>query len=206
MQRRRAVSTRNNPPLSIPSARPQHFQNSRSHGGQTLWTFHLRRRLLVQRHSDNEVILKLADCRLCYCSKKDSLDTVPWTPSIDEHLRRAVHDIRARAIPDWFEDITDLDDRPDTELWEDWMWEVSTWFRKIGSYDTELAAYQLLHRLQGQYIPCLLGVVHLGITPEFTPSSHHRHCPRTSFECILGVSMEKLKPGIDVWPRGFPVM
>ncbi len=65
--------------------------------------------------------------------------------------------------------ISDFDNRPDTEFWEDWMWEVSTWFAKMGSYDMELIAYRLLHRLQGRYIPHLLGVVRLCITSEFSP-------------------------------------
>ncbi|KAK0227475.1 hypothetical protein EDD85DRAFT_958095 [Armillaria nabsnona] len=126
--------------------------------------------LLVRRHSDNEkVILKLADRRLGYRSNKDRLDTVPWTSSIDNHLRRTVRAIKAGAIPDWFEVIGDFDNRPDTEFWEDWKWEVSTWFGKVGSYDTELVAYRLLHQLQGQCIPCLFGVVRPRITPESTP-------------------------------------
>ncbi|SJL12477.1 uncharacterized protein ARMOST_15904 [Armillaria ostoyae] len=78
--------------------------------------------LLVQQHSDHENIsLKLTDYRLGYRSNKEQLDTVPWTSSIDDHLRRAVHDIQAGAIPDWFEVISDFDNRPDTEPWEDWM-------------------------------------------------------------------------------------
>ncbi|PBK88579.1 hypothetical protein ARMGADRAFT_362315 [Armillaria gallica] len=79
------------------------------------------------------------------------------------------------------------------------MWEVSTWFGKMGSCDTELAAYRLLHRLQGQYIPRLVGVVRLCITPEPTPLH-----PITDvvqgliLEYIPGASMGKLQPGIDV--------
>ncbi|KAG7441358.1 uncharacterized protein BT62DRAFT_937118 [Guyanagaster necrorhizus] len=156
--------------------------------------------LLVQRHSDNEqVILKLADRRLGYRSNIKDVDTVPWTSCIDDHLRRAVRDIQAGSIPDWFEFISDFDNRPDFEHWEDWMWEVSTWYGKMGSYKKELAAYQLLHRLQGRYIPRLFGVVRLRITPESTPLH-----PITDvvlglvFEYIPGVSMDKLRPGVDV--------
>ncbi|KAK0421797.1 hypothetical protein EV421DRAFT_1915121 [Armillaria borealis] len=66
-------------------------------------------------------ILKLADRRLGYRINKEQLDTVPWTSSIDDHLRHAVHDIQAGAIPDWFEVINDFDNWPDTELWENWI-------------------------------------------------------------------------------------
>ncbi|SJL12529.1 uncharacterized protein ARMOST_15956 [Armillaria ostoyae] len=96
-------------------------------------------------------------------SQHDSLDTMPWTPSMDDHLRRAIRDIQA-VIPDWFEVISDSDNRPETELWEGWMWEVSTWFGN----NTELAAHRLLHRLQGRYIPRPFGVVRLYVTPEPT--------------------------------------
>ncbi|KAG7441360.1 uncharacterized protein BT62DRAFT_1011607 [Guyanagaster necrorhizus] len=65
--------------------------------------------------------------------------------------------------------IQDFDNRPDIELWEDWMWEVCTWFGKVSSYDTELAAYWLLHGLQGRYIPRLFGVVRLHIIPDSIP-------------------------------------
>ncbi|KAK0443639.1 hypothetical protein EV421DRAFT_1947236 [Armillaria borealis] len=87
--------------------------------------------------------------------------------------------------------------RPDVELWEDWMWEVSTWRYKVSNQNKELSAYRLLHRLQGRYIPRLFGVVRLRITPEST-TLH----PITDvvqglvFEYIPGVSMVKLKPGI----------
>lgn len=73
--------------------------------------------LLVQRHPDNEKVnLKLADRRLGYRSSKNKLDTVPWSSSIDDHLRRAVCDIQAGAILNWFEVISDFDNRPDTEV------------------------------------------------------------------------------------------
>ncbi len=154
--------------------------------------------LLVQRHSDNEqAILKLADRRLGYRSGKGR--QVPWSSSLEDRLRRAVHDIQAGVSPDWFEIIGDVENRPDTKLWEDWMWEVSTCRYKLSNYNTELAAYRLLHRLQGRYIPRLFGVVRHCITPESTPLH-----PITDvvqglvFEYIPGVSMAKLKPGVDV--------
>ncbi len=48
-------------------------------------------------------------------------------------------------MPNWFELIRDDERRPDVELWEDWMWEVLTWHYKVSNYNTELAAYRLLH-------------------------------------------------------------
>ncbi|KAK0458191.1 uncharacterized protein EV420DRAFT_1643069 [Desarmillaria tabescens] len=135
--------------------------------------------LLVQRHSDNE----------------QRYIGVPWTSSIEDHLRRAIRDIQAGVIPDWFELINDRENRPDPELWEDWMWEVLTWLSKMSNYNTELTAYRLLHRLQGRYIPRLFGVVRLRITPECAPLH-----PITDvveglvLEYIPGVSMETLKP------------
>ncbi|PBK81787.1 hypothetical protein ARMGADRAFT_1068481 [Armillaria gallica] len=137
--------------------------------------------LLVQQLSDSQpLILKLADRRLGYCaSNHDDVDTVPWLSSIDDHLR--------------------LVNRPDTELWEDWMWEVCTWIGKMSSHDTELSAYRLLHRLQGRYIPRLYGVARLCITSESIPFH-----PITDFveglvlKYIPGINMNKLNPGIDV--------
>ncbi len=78
---------------------------------------------------------------------------MPWTSSIDGHLRRAARDIQAGTIPDWFKAINDFDNRCDTELWEDWMREVLAWFGETGLYDTELAAYQLLRPLQAGIFP-----------------------------------------------------
>ncbi|KAK0217177.1 hypothetical protein IW262DRAFT_1299131 [Armillaria fumosa] len=94
----------------------------------------------------------------------------------------------------WFKLIHDFENRPDTGLWEDWMWEMS-------SHDTELSAYRLLHRLQGRYIPRLYGVIRLRITSESIPLR-----PITGFveRLVLeyipqaGISMNKLKPSIDV--------
>ncbi len=69
----------------------------------------------------------------------------------------------------------------------------------MGSHDTELAAYQPLHRLQCRYILCLLGVVRLCITPELTPLHPITNIVHGSvLDCIPGVSMEKLKLSIDV--------
>ncbi|PBK71133.1 hypothetical protein ARMSODRAFT_1017059 [Armillaria solidipes] len=123
--------------------------------------------LLVQRHSDNEkAILKLADRRLGHRSGKGG--PVPWSPSLENHLQHAVRDIQEGVAPNWFKLIRDYENRPDVELWEDWMWEVSTWRYMASNHNTELAAYRLLRRLQGRYIPRLFGVVRLRITPEST--------------------------------------
>ncbi|KAK0421796.1 hypothetical protein EV421DRAFT_1953894 [Armillaria borealis] len=70
--------------------------------------------------------------------------------------------------PNWFELIRDDENRPDTKIWKDWMWEVSTWRYKVPNHNKKLSAYRLLHRLQGRYIPRLFGVVRLRITPEST--------------------------------------
>ncbi|PBK71146.1 hypothetical protein ARMSODRAFT_1002995 [Armillaria solidipes] len=152
--------------------------------------------LLVQRFCDNQpLILKLADRRLGYrAGNDDDVDTVPWTSSIDDHLRRAVREIQAGVKTNWFELISDFENRPDTGLWE-----VCTWIGKMSSHDTELSAYGLLHRLQGRYIPRLFGVVRLRITPESTPLHPITDIVEgLALEYIPGVSMEKLKPGIDV--------
>ncbi|KAK0217195.1 hypothetical protein IW262DRAFT_176154 [Armillaria fumosa] len=67
------------------------------------------------------------------------------------------------------------------------------------AYDTELAAYQLLHRLQCQYIRRHFGIVHFCITSESAPLH-----PITDvvqglvLEYIHGVSMDTLQPGVDV--------
>ncbi len=45
---------------------------------------------------------------------------------LEGHLRRAVHDIQDGVAPNWFDLIRDDENRPDIELWEDWMWEGST--------------------------------------------------------------------------------
>lgn len=77
--------------------------------------------LLVQRHSDNEeVIFKLGDRRLGNRAKKDNVE-LPWSSSIEEQLRCAIRNIQAGVIPDWFEPINERENRPDPELWEDWM-------------------------------------------------------------------------------------
>ncbi len=87
-----------------------------------------------------------------------------------------------------------------TILWEDWMWEVSAWFGKTGSYDTEFAAYQLLRPLQGRYILRLFDSVRFFcITLEPTPLRLITDVVKgLALESIPGVSMEKLQPGINV--------
>ncbi|KAG7441366.1 uncharacterized protein BT62DRAFT_485090 [Guyanagaster necrorhizus] len=77
------------------------------------------------------------------------------------------------------------------------MWEVSTWLWKSHEYDTELAAYRLLWRLQGTAILHLHGVVRLPIayTPLYAITDTIRGL---ASECILGSNMEQVKSGIDV--------
>ncbi|KAK0431055.1 hypothetical protein EV421DRAFT_2041464 [Armillaria borealis] len=93
---------------------------------------------------------------------------VPWSPSLEGHLQHAIREIQESMAPNWFELIRDDENRPDTKIWKDWMWEVSTWRYKMPNHNKKLAAYRLLHRLQGRYIPRLFGVVRLRITPEST--------------------------------------
>ncbi|SJL12485.1 uncharacterized protein ARMOST_15912 [Armillaria ostoyae] len=127
---------------------------------------------------------------------------VRWLPSLEGHLQHAVRDIQEGVAPKWFELIHDDENRPDTKVWEDWMREVSTWRYKLSNHNTELAAYRLLHGVQGRYNPRLFGVVHLCITPEST-TLH----PITDIvqglviECISGVNMAKLEYGVDVSMR-----
>ncbi|SJL12430.1 uncharacterized protein ARMOST_15857 [Armillaria ostoyae] len=154
---------------------------------------------VVKRFEPITVILMLADRRLGYRNNNKGVDTVPWTSSIDDHLRRAVRDIQAGAIPNWFELINDSDKQPDEELWEDWMFEVGTWLGKMGCYDTELTAYRLLHRLQGRYMPRLFGVVRVCINSESTLLHLITDVVEgLALEYIPSVSMENLKSGIDV--------
>ncbi|SJL12475.1 uncharacterized protein ARMOST_15902 [Armillaria ostoyae] len=76
---------------------------------------------------------------------------------------------------------------------------VSTWRYKLSNCNTELTAYRLFHRLQGRYIPRLFGVVRLRITPESTTLHAITDIVQgLVFESIPGVSMMKLKPGVDV--------
>ncbi|SJL12441.1 uncharacterized protein ARMOST_15868 [Armillaria ostoyae] len=138
--------------------------------------------LLVQRHTDNaKVILKLADRRLGYRGGKGG--PVPRSPSLEDLLQHAVREIQEGVAPNWFELICDDENLPDTKVWEDWMWEVSTWRYRVSIHNTELSAYRLLHRLQGRYIPHLFSVVRLVL------------------EYISGVCIAKLKPDVDVSMR-----
>ncbi|KAK0235495.1 hypothetical protein EDD85DRAFT_77524 [Armillaria nabsnona] len=156
--------------------------------------------LLVQRHSDNEqVILKFGDRKLRKRANKDDVLELPRTSSIDDRLRCAVRDIQAGVKPNWFELVHDFENRPDTELWEDWMWKVCTWMMKMSDHDTELSTYRLLHRLQDRYIPRLYGVVRLHISSECTPLHPITDVVKgLALKYIPGVSMDKLEPGIDV--------
>ncbi|PBK71125.1 hypothetical protein ARMSODRAFT_973600 [Armillaria solidipes] len=128
--------------------------------------------LLVQRHSDNEhSILKLGYRRLGNRANNDTVE-VPWSSSIEDHLRRAIRDIRGSRIPNWFELINDRENRLDPELWEDWMWEVL-----LGSQS----------------------VVRLYITSESTPLHPITDTVEgLVLEYIPGVCMDKLRPDIDV--------
>ncbi|KAK0186767.1 hypothetical protein F5146DRAFT_143375 [Armillaria mellea] len=154
--------------------------------------------LLVKPPDDSQsIIVKLADRRLGY---RNFLKTsMRWTSKLEDSLQQAVRKIQEGVLPNWFELIHDRENRPDQEEWEDWMWEVSTWKRKLADYERELTAYRLLHRLQGTCIPRFFGVVHFPITSD-SISLH----PVTDFvqglalEYIPGVSMENLEPGVDV--------
>ncbi len=75
------------------------------------------------------------------------------------------------------------------------MWEVLTWFGKTRSYHTELAAYLLLRRLQGQYIPCLLGV---RITSDSAPLHPITNVDKGSYSNISQYHHGELQPGINV--------
>ncbi|PBK81788.1 hypothetical protein ARMGADRAFT_1091014 [Armillaria gallica] len=138
--------------------------------------------LLVQRPSDTQpFILKLADRRLGYrhCWDVD----IPWTSTVEGHLRRAVRDVQLGKKGNWFEIVHDTKhpQRPPKDEWEDWMWEVSTWTCKMNDHNREHSAYRLLHHLQGNCIPRLHDVVQ-GL----------------AFEYVHGVNMEDLKPGVDI--------
>ncbi len=70
------------------------------------------------------------------------------------------------------------------------------------SYDTELAAYQLLRPLQGRYSRYILRIfdsVRFCITPEPAPLHPVTDIVKgLALDYIPGVSMDKLQPGIDV--------
>ncbi|KAK0235541.1 hypothetical protein EDD85DRAFT_938665 [Armillaria nabsnona] len=150
--------------------------------------------LLVQRLSDNEkAILKLANRRLGYRSGKGG--PMPWSPSSKiicntsyAKFRRAWH-------------LTG------SSLYAMTRTNSMSSFGRIGRRRSPLGVtsyrtttrYHLLHQLQDRYIPRLFGVVRLRITPEST-TVH----PITDvvqglvFEYIPGISMAKLKSGVDV--------
>ncbi len=156
--------------------------------------------LLVQRPSDTQpFILKLADRRLGYRHCWD--DVIPWTSTVEGHLRRAVRDVQLGKKGNWFEIVHDTKhpQRPPKDEWEDWMWEVSTWTRKMNDHNTEHSAYRLLHRLQGDCIPRLHGVVRLSITSDPEPLHPIIDIVQgLAFEYIHGMNMEDLKPGVDI--------
>lgn len=156
--------------------------------------------LLVRRLSDSQpFILKLADRRLGYRYNWDV--DIPWTSTVEAHLRHAVHDIQLGVTPNWFEIVQDTShpQRPGKDEWEDWMWEIFTWTSKMNDHDTELSAYRLLHRLQGSCIPRLYGVVHLSITSYPTPLHPITDIVQgLALEYVPGTNMEDLTPGINV--------
>ncbi len=83
------------------------------------------------------------------------------------------------------------------------MWEVSTWRYKLSNRNTGLAAYPLLLRLQGQYIPRLFGVIRLRIIPEsITLPPMTDVVQELVFEYIPSISMAKLEPDVDVSEQG----
>ncbi|PBK88584.1 hypothetical protein ARMGADRAFT_1168012 [Armillaria gallica] len=111
-------------------------------------------------------------------------------------------EIQETVAHNWFELIRDDENWPGTKIWEDWMSEVSTWRYKLSNHNTELAAYLLLHRLQGRYIPRLFGVVRLRISPESTTLHPITDIVQGRLsEYIPGVSMTKLESGVDVSMR-----
>ncbi len=64
---------------------------------------------------------------------------------------------------------------------------------------TELAAYRLLNRLQGRYIPGLFDIIRLCITPESTTLHFITDVVQgLGLDYIPSVSMAKLKPGVDI--------
>ncbi|KAK0186761.1 hypothetical protein F5146DRAFT_1143157 [Armillaria mellea] len=173
-KRRRTVSTLH---LQIRSKDSGTFEHLAATVVKRFESFTSATVLLDQRHPDDQnVILKLTDRRLGSRSNKDKLDTVPWASSIEEHLRGAIRDIQAGVKPNW-----------------------CTWMMEMSEHDTELSEYQLLHRLQGRYIPRLYSVVRLHITSESTPLHPIPDAIEgLALEYIPGVRMDKLKPGIDV--------
>ncbi len=170
-----------------PSRRLEYFWTSHSHSHQALRPFTSAAVLLVQRYSDSEkTILKLADRRLGYRGGRLPSKDICNTPYV-----------KPRSVaPNWFELLCDDENRPNTKIWEDWMWEVSTSRYKLSSHNTELTVNRLLHRLQGH--SRLFGVVCLRITSESTTLhliTNTNIIQGLVFEYIPGVNMAKLTPG-----------
>lgn len=128
-------------------------------------------------------------------------DELPWSLYIENRLRHVVEKIRAGDIPVWLELLEDdkhkREQLPDIYTWEDWMWEISTWYRKLYRQKCEVDAYRLLRRLQGHVIPRFYGTVRLPIsTSPLHPITGF--IPDLTVEYISGTSMDSLKPGIDL--------
>ncbi|PBK71119.1 hypothetical protein ARMSODRAFT_954888 [Armillaria solidipes] len=160
--------------------------------------------LLIQQISDNkQFVLKLNDRRLGYrYSLNMEDDELPWTPALEERLRAAVRDIQLGKVTNWFELVKDSMNpaQPRPKLWEDWMWEISTWTSRIEEHQTEVDAYRLLRRLQGHLIPRVYGLVHLSISSSSPLHPITDYVPGIIIEYIQGVSMGSLQPGVDI-PR-----
>ncbi|PBK71109.1 hypothetical protein ARMSODRAFT_1002972 [Armillaria solidipes] len=124
------------------------------------------------------IFLNLWPSQLGYRSGKGG--PVPWSPSLEGHLLHAVREIQEGVAPNWFELIRDDENRLETKIWKDWMWEVSTWRYRLLNHNTELSAYR---------------------EPTARPVHPPSFRSRLVFEYISGVSMAKLKPGVDVSMR-----
>ncbi|PBK81782.1 hypothetical protein ARMGADRAFT_1091010 [Armillaria gallica] len=137
--------------------------------------------LLVQRISGNEkAILKLADRRLGHRGGK--VGPVPWSPSLEGHLKHALRGIQEGMAPNWFELIRDDENRPDI---------------RIGYGRSPLGVTSC------RYIPRLLSVIRLRITPESTTLPLMTDVVQgLVFEYIPGISMAKLEPDVDVSEQG----
>ncbi|KAK0227431.1 hypothetical protein EDD85DRAFT_958051 [Armillaria nabsnona] len=144
--------------------------------------------LLVTAPSYGQFILKLNDRRFGFRnSLRMKSDELPWSLSIENRLRHVVEKIHAADVPDWLElledDIHKRGQLPDIYTWEDWMWGISTWYRKLYYQKCEVDAYRLLRRLQGHVIPRFYG------TPLF---------PASLSTTSKGPTWNSLKPGMDL--------
>ncbi|SJL12467.1 uncharacterized protein ARMOST_15894 [Armillaria ostoyae] len=126
---RRRISVQSGDELYVPGtfldlqSQAEGLNTSGPLAATVLRAIHICRCAARSGHSDNEkAILKLADRRLGYRGGKGR--PVPWSPSLEGHLQHAVREIQEGLASNWFELICDDENRPDTKVWEDWMWEV----------------------------------------------------------------------------------